>query len=82
MMNRSIIPPFDPNKPSKPIRPPMIYVRDPLRWEYKQIIRDLEREKPLDEAELNALGQEGWEMSGVAQHSSKLYFYFKRLADT
>lgn len=80
-MNRSILPPFDPNKSPKPVRPPMVYVRERVMWEYKQIIRDLEKEKPLDDAELTVLGKEGWELSGVAQYSSSLYFYFKRVAD-
>ena len=79
-MNRNIIPPFDP-KPLNPSRPPMVYVREPLLWEYKIIERDLEKEKPINEAELKALGKEGWEMAGVAQYSSSLYFYFKRVAD-
>jgi hypothetical protein len=52
-----------------------------LKWEYKQIIRNLERENPPDEAELNALGAEGWEMSGVAQQPPFAYFYFKRLIE-
>ena len=41
-------------------------------------VRNLENEKPLEEAELNSLGEEGWEMSGVAQHGASVYFYFKR----
>jgi hypothetical protein len=79
-MNRNIIPPFDPQRP-RPMHLPMVYITEPLRWEYKMIVRNLEEEKPLDEAELKALGKEGWEMSGVTQYSSSLYFYFKRVAD-
>jgi len=56
----------------------MIYVEQPIKWEYKQIIRDLVSEKPLDEQELNALGEAGWEMSGIAQQESRTYYYFKR----
>ena len=37
-----------------------------------------EKEGPLSDDELNALGAEGWEMSGVAQQSPLTYFYFKR----
>jgi len=80
MMNRNIIPPFDPKAP-KPMHTPMVYVTEPLRWEYRIIVRNLEEEKPLDEGELKVLGKEGWEMAGVAQYSSSLYFYFKRVAD-
>ena len=75
-MNRTILPPFEPKQ--RPARPPMVYIEKKLTWEYKQIARNLKKEKPLDEAELNALGAEGWEMSGVAQHSTNMYFYFKR----
>ena len=85
-MNHAIIPPYEP-KQSEPVRPPMIYVKKSLKWEYKQIVRNLKKESPPDEEELNALGEEGWEMSGVAQHYSPdalrepplAYFYFKRL---
>lgn len=81
MMNRNIIPPFEP-KPSKPVNPPMVYVTERVKWEYKLVVRNLDGEKPLDEAELKTLGKEGWEMSGVAQYASSLYFYFKRVADS
>ena len=77
-MNHSILPPHEPKQP-EPVHPPMIYIKESLKWEYKQIARDLEKEAPLSEKELNALGAEGWEMSGVAQQSSTTYFYFKRL---
>lgn len=78
-MNRMLIPPREPQQ--QPVRPPMVYVEKQLKWEYKQIVRDLEKEKPLDEAELNQLGEEGWELSGVAQQAPLAYFYFKRLIE-
>jgi len=59
----------------------MIYIEKRFKWEYKQIARNLESEQPLNEAELNALGEEGWEMSGVAQQPPFAYFYFKRLIE-
>ena len=82
-MNQTIIPQFPPVEPkeSKPIRPPMVYIRETAKWQYKQVIRDLEKEKPLDESELNALGTEGWEMSGVFSDHLLVYYYFKRLTD-
>ena len=76
-MNHTIIPPHEP-KQSEPVRPPMIYVKKSLKWEYKQIVRNLESEQPLTENELNTLGEEGWELSGVAQQPPMAYFYFKR----
>jgi len=79
-MNHAIIPPHEP-KQSEPVRPPMIYVKQASKWEYKQIIRNLETESPPDEVELNTLGAEGWEMSGVTQQPPFAYFYFKRLIE-
>ncbi len=79
-MYHTIIPPHVP-KQSEPIRPPMVYIKEPLKWEYRQIVRDLEKENPPDEAELNMLGAEGWEMTGVAQKPPLVYFYFKRLIE-
>jgi hypothetical protein len=76
-MQHVIIPPREPGQ-QEPIRPPMIYIEKRLRWEYRQIVRNLENEKPLDETELNALGKDGWEMTGIAQHPPMTYFYFKR----
>jgi hypothetical protein len=29
------------------------------------------------EADLDALGEESWEMTGIAQHSGMAYFHFK-----
>jgi hypothetical protein len=75
-MQRFLIPPREPQH--EPIRPPMIYIEKRLKWEYKQIVRNAESEKPLDEAELNALGEDGWEMTGVVQQTPLTYYYFKR----
>lgn len=74
-MVRTLIPPFE---SKQPIRPPMVYIEKQWKWEYKQIVRNLEKESPLDEIELNALGEECWELSGVAQQPPVAYFYFKR----
>ena len=76
-MQQALIPPREPGQ-SEPIRPPMIYVEKQLKWEYKQIVRNFENEKPLDETELNALGEDGWELTGIAQQPPNTYFYFKR----
>ena len=75
-MQHALIPPREPGQ--EPVRPPMIYVEKPLKWEYKQIVRNLENEKPLDETELNALGEDGWEMTGIAQQPPMTHYYFKR----
>ena len=76
-MLHTIIPPREPGQ-HEPIRPPMIYIEKKLKWEYKQIVRDLEHEKLLDETELKELGEEGWELTGIAQQPPQAYFYFKR----
>ena len=76
-MNYMLIPPREPQQ--NPVRPPMVYVEKQTKWEYKQIVRNLESEQPLDETELNSLGEEGWELSGIAQQPPVAYFYFKRL---
>ena len=73
----ALIPPREPGS-GDPIRPPMVYVEKPLKWEYRQVVRNLESEKPLDESELNTLGEDGWELAGVAQHPPFAYYYFKR----
>lgn len=78
-MQHSIIPPREPQH--EPTRPPMVYIEKQWKWEYKQIVRNLDSEKPLDEAEMNALGKDGWEMTGIAQQQSMAYFYFKRLTE-
>ena len=76
-MQHTIIPPREPKQP-EPVRPPMIYIEKQLKWEYKQIVRNMENEKPLDEKELSELGDEGWEMTGITQQPPLTYFYFKR----
>ncbi|HEX6433759.1 MAG TPA: hypothetical protein VFZ87_05940 [Gemmatimonadales bacterium] len=48
------------------------------RWEYKEIVRDLESGGLPNENELNALGAEHWEMAGVASEGRRVHFYFKR----
>ena len=78
-MNYMLIPPREPQQ--NPVRPPMVYVEKQTKWEYKQIVRNLESEQPLDETELNSLGEEGWELSGIAQQQPLTYFYFKRLIE-
>lgn len=79
-MNHTIIPSVEP-KASKSVPAPMIYVKENLKWEYKQVIRNLETEDPLGTSELNALGVGGWELAGVISLAPNLYFYFKRTVD-
>ena len=73
-MQHALIPPREP----QPVRPPTIFVEKKLRWEYMQVVRNLENEHLPDETELNALGEQGWELSGIAHYPPLAYFYFKR----
>lgn len=78
-MDRLSLPPEpkEPLKPSAPrVQPPIVYVEP--TWEYKHLVRDLSRERAPDEAELDALGADGWELAGAFTHGSEAHLYFKR----
>jgi hypothetical protein len=69
-------PPFVPG-PRAPLQPPMVYVA-PV-WEYKHLYRAVEGDTPpVSEEELNALGAEGWELSGLIAGPTGVHLYFKR----
>jgi hypothetical protein len=55
---------------------PVVYVREKVVWEYKQLVHNLSAMPNADE--LNALGKEGWELAGTVNTSTQVYFYFKR----
>lgn len=59
------------------VQPPMVYVREDLKWEYKRIRRNIVQEKILDEEELNALGVEGWELVTSVTVGSVVNFYLR-----
>ena len=67
---------------SNPVQPPIpiVYERQELIWEYKQVIRNLAKEEAPTEEELNRLGAEGWELAGVMNDSLLAYYYFKRMS--
>jgi hypothetical protein len=71
--------PFPPHR-SEPsagrVNPPWVPVEP--RWEYKQVVRDLEDEGVMTESELNALGNEHWELAGVMREDHRAHYYFKR----
>ncbi len=62
------------------IRPPMVYVKDTPAWEYKQLVHHLAKDQAPTEADLNALGADGWELAAAFAESPYVYLYFKRLA--
>lgn len=75
-----LLPPRPPLPEAPPVAAPMIYVQKRVHWEYKQLVRNLSKEATLTTDELNALGQEGWELTGVTTDAPLVYFYFKRLS--
>jgi hypothetical protein len=68
----------DPDPRSNPVAVPMVTVRDEVRWEYRRILRNLRTEDVPDEADLNALGADGWELVSMVSDSPFLYLLFKR----
>jgi hypothetical protein len=67
-------PPHHPPADSSRLEPPLVPIAP--RWEYREIVR--ESPDLLSEAELNALGDAGWELAGVAPAGGRIHFYFKR----
>jgi hypothetical protein len=79
-------PPHQPHIPVVPPPPLMPHVDVPqvpvflrMKWEYKRLTRGTGA-LTLDEAELNALGGEGWELVAVLNEAGTAHFYFKRQA--
>ena len=71
--------PFVP-RPSEPrgthVEPPWVPIEP--RWEYKDLVREADVSALPSEAELNALGTEGWELTGTVREGTRVHFYFKR----
>lgn len=74
-----LLPPRPPLPEAPTVAAPTIYVQKSVQWEYRQLIRNLGKEAAPTADELNALGQEGWELTGVTTDAPFVYFYFKRL---
>lgn len=60
-----LVPPRPPLPEAPAVAPPMIYVQKHIQWEYKQLVRNLGKAIAPTADELNTLGQEGWELTGV-----------------
>ena len=70
--------PFRPGWPeAQAPRPEPLFVPVEPRWEYKEVIRE-PGSGLLSEVELNALGAERWELTGVVPAGTQVHFYFKR----
>jgi hypothetical protein len=65
-----------PSEESGAVVPPTIYVFRHDEWEYRCLERPPE-DLP-DEAELNVLGAEGWELAGIVHAGDVVTFYLKR----
>ena len=69
--------PFPPRHEPHPYsHPDQLFVPVTPRWEYREIARDMDA-LPT-ESELNALGDEGWELAGVTPAAGRVHYYFKR----
>jgi hypothetical protein len=60
--------------------PVHVYMRERVTWQYKRIVRNLAKEEPLSEGELNELGSEHWELCGMVSDAPFVYFYLRRPA--
>jgi hypothetical protein len=74
---RLTTPPRSPEVPQVHVRPPVVPVA-PV-WQYKHLTCS-HGQPPLDEPELNTLGEEGWELVCVVADAALTHFYFKRAA--
>lgn len=80
--HRPMIPPLHPpaKETPEPVVPqPMIYLPAKQRWHYKIVTYPQSETAEPTEADLNALGAEGWELAGVQPAGGSTCFYFKRL---
>ena len=59
---------------------PIVYEEEQTRWKYKRMARNLEKEEPPTERELDELGEQGWELCGIFTSKSFAHFYFKRFS--
>jgi hypothetical protein len=66
-----------PPQPAR-VQPPAIVVYEKQRWEYKVISKD-PADAQLTENDLNALGNDGWELTGVVPLPHAVQFYLKRV---
>jgi hypothetical protein len=70
-----------PSQPRTGSITPMVYVHEKTIWRYKLVIRNLSTEQAITEDELNNIGKDGWELTGIVTNDPLIYFYFKKLKD-
>ena len=67
------IPPSHQQPAESRLEPPYVSVEP--RWEYREVVCE---PALLGEDDLNRMGEEGWELVGVAPTGTQVRFYFKR----
>jgi hypothetical protein len=72
--------PTAPPVPATPAALPLPMVHVAPVWTYRHVQRPLTELGQLSDAELNVLGAEGWELTGVILESGVVHFFFKRPA--
>ena len=64
---------------SSPFNDPFKYIQQASAWEYKVLTHKITaKKKSPTEKDLNALGEEGWELTGIHSGEEQIHFYFKR----
>jgi hypothetical protein len=68
-----------------PVPTPVVFERTETQrnqWAYHTVVVDLREAAPLDEGDLNDLGQDGWLLAGLFEDSrhSRLHYHFVRPA--
>ncbi|MCI0504771.1 MAG: hypothetical protein L0Z73_01535 [Gammaproteobacteria bacterium] len=58
---------------------PMVYVDEPLLWEYKHLVKAVRDQSLPAEEELNSLGAQGWELAAAFIVLNEAHFYFMRV---
>jgi hypothetical protein len=61
------------------VQPPTVYVYERQQWEYRVVTKNVVDQPTPSEADLNALGRDGWELVGVVQLPATIQFFFKRV---
>jgi len=68
--------PSIPQMPNVHVQPPLVFVQP--EWSYREVARNLDDTGAMTEADLNALGAEGWELAGILQDGRQVRYYLKR----
>jgi hypothetical protein len=68
-----------PTQPQSPqVQVPTVFVYEKQRWEYRVLSKNAAEQSTVTEDELNALGQDGWELVGLVSSPNSVQLYLKR----